>query len=325
MVAARKRAGGSRAREAQDVRQPRVLQSARLASTVATAVVTAGVRPVRGVTVHGMQASAEASIRRAAVEHVARVAGPAMARQREALHAALTGFVAEFDTRGQPPGIFNVIRRQRDEPPLNRLLAWLLDPEGDHGLGREPLRAVARALAFTTLDDELAGRGDVSIFSERAWPEGGFVDDQPDLIVVTPGCALLIENKVYQGESRLGQYADYRRLLHAYAERDGRIARCHLWARIPRARPADWDGFTLHGNLALALRQDQRRLARERGDSHWGVTAFAMVVHALRNEPALGPDVAEARRLLGRWGGLSPEDFAAARRLAREHDLLEQR
>tara|TARA_R100000353_G_scaffold156160_1_gene115175 strand:+ start:313 stop:1446 length:1134 start_codon:yes stop_codon:yes gene_type:complete len=87
------------------------------------------------------------------------------------------------------------------------LLGWLLDPKGDHGLGKEPL---TRFLSMLQIDD--TGADHAQVWRERSFPEHGRVD----LMIRLPGCCLVIENKLYAADQE-AQLWRYQQVLAAEA------------------------------------------------------------------------------------------------------------
>lgn len=251
----------------------------------------------------------------AAIAAVVRDAAPALEARRAMLHAELRDAVEHRHRRGQPPPVFTIIGRQRDELPLNRLLAWILNPEERHGLGRRPVRALARSLAFAELVEDIDGDGPVKVRGEEAWPEVADSGDAPDLLVLTARCALLIENKVWSPQSGPRQYADYREALDRLVVATGRAhARAVLAARRRRARPDGWDDVRTHGELARIFTSAAREMETDE-PGHWGAVTARLVAHALRGEPDVGAALAEASELLYRLARLLPRELSRAERL----------
>lgn len=100
----------------------------------------------------------------------------------------------------EKPNLLTLLFAAHDEVRLHTpLLGWLLDPKGDHGLGKEPL---SRFLSMLEIDD--AGADHAQVWRERSFPEHGRVD----LMIRLPGCCLVIENKLYAAdqEAQLWRY-----------------------------------------------------------------------------------------------------------------------
>lgn len=91
-----------------------------------------------------------------------------------------------------PASMMGVLGRRHLEVDHSRVLAWLLEPRGRHGLGTALLRALFADLS----DEELA---EVSVVTEE--PCGG-VDASGfvDIIVRTRDSTMVIENKVWAGQ-----------------------------------------------------------------------------------------------------------------------------
>ncbi len=100
----------------------------------------------------------------------------------------------------EKPNLLTLLFAAHDEVRLHTpLLGWLLDPKGDHGLGKEPL---SRFLSMLEIDG--AGADHAQVWRERSFPEHGRVD----LMIRLPGCCLVIENKLYAAdqEAQLWRY-----------------------------------------------------------------------------------------------------------------------
>jgi len=100
----------------------------------------------------------------------------------------------------EKPNLLTLLFAAHDEVRLHTpLLGWLLDPKGDHGLGKEPL---SRFLSMLEIDG--AGADHAQVWRERSFPGHGRVD----LMIRLPGCCLVIENKLYAAdqEAQLWRY-----------------------------------------------------------------------------------------------------------------------
>lgn len=108
----------------------------------------------------------------------------------------------------EKPNLLTLLFAAHDEVRLHTpLLGWLLDPKGDHGLGKEPL---SRFLSMLEIDD--AGANHAQVWRERSFPEHGRVD----LMIRLPGCCLVIENKLYAADQE-AQLWRYQQVLEAEA------------------------------------------------------------------------------------------------------------
>ena len=106
----------------------------------------------------------------------------------------------------EKPNLLTLLFAVHDEVRLHTpLLGWLLDPKGDHGLGKEPL---SRFLSMLEIDG--AGADHAQVWRERSFPEHGRVD----LMIRLPGCCLVIENKLYAADQE-AQLWRYQRVLAA--------------------------------------------------------------------------------------------------------------
>ena len=108
----------------------------------------------------------------------------------------------------EKPNLLTLLFAVHDEVRLHTpLLGWLLDPKGDHGLGKEPL---SRFLSMLEIDG--AGADHAQVWRERSFPEHGRVD----LMIQLPGCCLVIENKLYAADQE-AQLWRYQQVLAAEA------------------------------------------------------------------------------------------------------------
>jgi hypothetical protein len=108
----------------------------------------------------------------------------------------------------EEPNLLKLLFAVHDEVRLHTpLLGWLLDPQGSHGMGDEPL---ARFLA--TLDIDPANADRARVWRERSFPEYGRVD----LMIQLPGCCVVIENKLYAADQE-AQLWRYRQVLESQA------------------------------------------------------------------------------------------------------------
>lgn len=256
-----------------------------------------------------------ASRQRAAVQLVVNSAGPAIRSRRVALGQTLREAVAHAMLFGFPAPVFSIIGRQNDEIPLNRLLKWILSPGESHGAGDVPLRALANYVGFKELLDDLDAGQTPAVYGEEAWPDNPGCSDRPDLLIVTPQCALLVENKVWSKESRPDQYASYRQSLHAWGETRGQThRRLFLTARNRRALPDGWTRMLTHRELATAFWRAGHDIRLE-NPGNWGGINMHVVAHALREEPDVRPAIAEARTLMNRLDTADPYEVVRAEAL----------
>lgn len=189
-----------------------------------------------------------------AVRHIAAIEGTAetirnaLGGWRDRLVSELEQELISFDD-GLPPSFVQVAGQSHLEKPLNRLLAWMTDPEGDHGWGRQFLLLLARFVELHEMVSDLEMGLDVKIIAEQAIED----DDsgkEPDLIIGTPHAALMLENKLWAPESG-DQYGPYLTAFRAWAK--GRRSKTVLCAPNERAVPAGWDRSILHQDLGHLL------------------------------------------------------------------------
>jgi hypothetical protein len=231
-----------------------------------------------------------------------RVATAELVRQASArVEAALGALGPEVVARlrshamiGSPPPFLRIAGAGRTdlEKPFNRLLAWWADTAAEHGLAREFLIELARAVRFEVLEEDLRSLlsdGRLQVYSEEP-PDGG--PRQPDLVVMTKRAVLLLENKVYSPESG-DQYPPYLERLAVWAR--GRKAMAVLCARDQRQVPKGWDGAMTHMALAAVFCS----VAASAHASAWGRVAALITAAAFEDRGPAGA-LAEARALLER-------------------------
>lgn len=192
---------------------------------------------------------------------------------------------------GIPPSFIRLAGQSHLERPFNRLLAWMVDPDGDHGWGLSFLRLLAKKSGLpemvADLDDRRAEGLDIRA---EVTLDGDDSGKMPDLAVRTPNAALLLENKVWAMESG-DQYAPYLRLFCKWA--GNREWRALLCAREVRDVPDDWTHFLLHRELAELL----MNLAEPKSELPvWSRICAALCAEALR-ERDLATTVRAAQEL----------------------------
>jgi hypothetical protein len=163
------------------------------------------------------------------------------------------------------------------EKPLNRLLAWMVDPKGDHGWGQHFLLLLAQFVGLPELSADLEKGSIVGIFAEQSFED----DDsgkEPDLIIGTPHAALMLENKLWAPESG-DQYGPYLTSFNSWAK--GRTSKAVLCAPNDRTVPAGWDRCLLHLDLANLL---MRIADGETRAPVWGRISAAMCAVAFQRQ-----------------------------------------
>ena len=107
--------------------------------------------------------------------------------------------------------LLSLLFSAHDEVRLHTpMLAWLLDPSGDHGLGTKPLKGFLRALGL-----EESVPGEIDPQSVEVWRERSFLDSdngRVDLMIKWSGGVIIIENKLYAADQK-SQLWRYRRVL----------------------------------------------------------------------------------------------------------------
>ena len=177
---------------------------------------------------------------------------------------------------GWPVSFVRVAGQSHLEKPLNSLLAWLVKPDEDHGLGAAFLIKLARCMQLETLVRDIGKGEKPEIFAETFFPEID-CDKQPDLLVRTTNAAMMLENKVNSPESG-DQYRPYFQYFLEFA--GNRERRAYLCSRHDdRQKPENWDDVILHEQLADMLFE----IAKEEGSriSMWSRVGAIMCAVAL--------------------------------------------
>lgn len=146
----------------------------------------------------------------------------------------------------------------RSELHLCRGLAWLLDPDGWHGLGTSVLEAL---LSHLSLPLDGAERATVAV-------EETCKDTRADIVVRTPGTTLILEAKVFARE----QPAQCDRLAREWANESPTLVYLTRSGRPPTTAfdtEADWQTMTWRTIASLAS-----SAARRCGGATHGVWEF---------------------------------------------------
>ncbi len=212
----------------------------------------------------------------AAVGDTAETIRHALGGWRDRLVSELEQELGCFD-HGCPPSFVQVAGQSHLEKPLNRLLAWMVDPKGDHGWGLHFLLLLAQLVGLPELVADLENGSSVRIIAEQSFED----DDsgkEPDLIIGTAHAALMLENKLWAPESG-DQYGPYLTSFKSWAK--GRRSKAVLCAPNDRAVPAGWDRSLLHQDLANLL---MRIADGETRAPVWGRISAAMCAVAFQRQ-----------------------------------------
>jgi hypothetical protein len=230
-----------------------------------------------------------------AVDETAGIIKEHLQMWKEGLRQQLERELAELYV-GCPPSFIRVAGQSHLEKPFNRLLAWLANPDQDHGCGTAFLQGLAQQIKFPELMEDLeqiaSGSGGLIDIRAEEILDGDDSGKQPDLIIRTAHAALLLENKVYAPESG-DQYSPYLAAFHTWAGQS-RGTRSVLCARSKRPVPDGWDEFLQHSDLADILLKMSRRTP---GLPIWGRICAEMCAAAL-NETSNHEKVRLARKVL---------------------------
>lgn len=117
-----------------------------------------------------------------------------------------------YESEGPVFDLLGGLGLREDERFLTRVLAWLLNPNGSHGLRASFLRTFIAACGLDGASVPEDGSG-WSVERERrfAW-SGSKKADSPDLLILSPGTIFVVEHKVNAGQTSADQYDRYRAL-----------------------------------------------------------------------------------------------------------------
>lgn len=216
--------------------------------------------------------------------------------------ARLETLLAEFN-------LFNVLGVARSEIHHSRVIAWLLDPRGSHGLRDYFLRGFLsqaavlakehkiKCVTFTPLDIDGWNFGGIEVATERqVGSEPGYIDIL--LIDESDGFVCLIENKIQSGEhsDQLRRYLKTVKRVYSpkpfpiYLTPDGRKPEKQKDAKrwIPFdygkiadlvERALDRRGSTINSSVASFLVQYERTLRRHVVDTPSDIDRLALHIY----------------------------------------------
>lgn len=212
------------------------------------------------------------------------------AARAEPARRALASALARERTTGTPPSFVRVAGLGHREKPYNRLLGWWL-ADGDHGAGFSFLSALATRVGLAHMAEDISRGERPEIHVETAMSDDE--TKEPDAVVLTSRAALLLENKVWAGESG-DQYGPY---LASFKRSTGeRQWMAILLAREVRATPAGWSMMMTHEEIAEVLAS----LTRDDGLPFWARVSAQLTAAAFADagDDSAGTVVSEGRRLL---------------------------
>lgn len=210
---------------------------------------------------------------------------------KKSLRTQLEEQLRAWDEHGTPLSFVRVAGQRHLEKPLNRLLGWLADPEGDHGLGSAFLIGLAIRMDLPEMVEDLKNGEKPEVKAEEAL-EGDDSGKQPDLFARTSRAALMLENKVWAPQSG-DQYGPYLAVFTQHFAGD-RKKRAFLCSRTQRKKPDGWDGTLLHRDLASILHD----IAGGEGKvPTWGRIGAVVCAVALEDSE-IGEKANQARKLL---------------------------
>lgn len=208
------------------------------------------------------------------------------------LQPQLQRAISRFDSVGFAPSLTKALGLSDIEKPLNRLLGWWADEYAEHQMARCFLVLLANTLGFSSLGSDVRLGLPVSVYCEQTLPNST-TGRQPDLVIVSPSAALLIENKVHAPESGPAQYSDYlEEFLCTFLL--GRECRAILCARDTTSRelPPGYASLLSHGELAELFLV----LAADAASPAWGRIAAVLCARAFR-PPERHPSLTRAKQL----------------------------
>ena len=195
-----------------------------------------------------------------------------------------------YDQVGIAPSFIQIAGQRRLEKPLNKLLAWWVDPEATHGMAREFLKRLAGLIPFEALKKDLDDGLPYTFKGEKAMTDGS--GNQPDLLVSTQNAALMLENKLYSGQSGDAQYKTYFDEFQSCSEFKSQEKKAILCVRDDRDHPENWDGKITHADLADIL----ENLAQLPRYSKWDRIAATLCAVSFRGDE-MAEKILYARRL----------------------------
>lgn len=120
------------------------------------------------------------------------------------MNAAKDHLVAQRQWVSGPSSIMSVLGLSRNEVVNCRMVRWLLDPLGRHGIGTAMLRALGDELGVevnrpeaATVEAEVAQPGTAELVTE------GITATRADLVITLPDGQIVVEAKIDAGEGRL--------------------------------------------------------------------------------------------------------------------------
>lgn len=228
----------------------------------------------------------------------------------ESLRGQLTEELQAWNQHGSPPSFVQVAGQSHLEKPFNRLLAWLTDPDAEHGLGNAFLMRLAERVGLCKMAEDLQNGEQPDIRAEEA-VEDDESGKEPDLMARTSRAALLLENKVWAQESG-EQFGPYLDLFTRWAGPD-RETRAILCSRTSREVPKGWSSAILHSELARILYEIAHS---EPGATTWGKISAVVCAVALEDS-TFNERVREARAVLDetKAGSVTPRQINRLRRV----------
>lgn len=113
---------------------------------------------------------------------------------------------------GGPRSLLGVLGERHREVRHSRILGWLVDPTGRHGLGVTLLQSILSRLGL----DDLSCRSAAVALELECFDRDSNAIGYVDVVVTAPGWRLVIENKVWSGQSG-AQLDHYYKVLRAEA------------------------------------------------------------------------------------------------------------
>lgn len=200
-----------------------------------------------------------------------------------------------WDVHGTPPPFLRAVGLGGLEKPYNRVIGWLADPRGAHGLGIAFLEALAtnKVINMPKLVEDIRAGEVPEIFVEVALPNTNS-SRMPDFAIRTARTAILIENKVYAPESDENQFKEYLEILYHFAGEGCEEKRAILSARDIREVPPGWNGFISHAELAQLL----LTIAQRPSIPTWSRVVATLCAVDLNDQTIIFKNIEKAREFL---------------------------
>ncbi len=182
-----------------------------------------------------------------------------------------------YESEGPVFDLLGGLGLRDDERFVTRVLAWLLDPQGSHGLRASFLRAFIAAcgdLRGVSMPEDGSGWS-IDREPRLTW-SGSAKADSPDLLLRGPGVVIVIEHKVNAGQTSADQYRRYRALANK------RWPDLRAYTVFLRSNPLRRDDPKPGGDFDVVLGVDELCTALEAASTSTPRRASLLVASVLR-------------------------------------------